>query len=77
MGANDDKNKGGLGARLQLFYYTTVYGNIQFELQGALSWKLWSSKNVGLRILVRLQVLGPSGFMTQVSIKLLVYHHKA
>ena len=39
--------------------------------------EIWSSKNVGLRILVRLQVLGPSGFMTQGSIKLLVYHHKS
>ena len=34
--------------------------------------KCWSEN-----ILVWLQVLGPSDFMTQVSIKLLVYHHKA
>ena len=34
--------------------------------------EIWSSKNDGLRIFVRLQVVGPSGFMTQVSIKLLV-----
>ena len=50
--------------------------------------EIWSSKNVGLRILVQqkcwsenilvqLQLLGPSGFMTQVSINLLVHHHKA
>ena len=34
--------------------------------------KCWSEN-----ISVRLQVLGASGFMTQVSIKLLVYHHKS
>ena len=41
--------------------------------------EFWSSKNVkwSENLLVQLQVLGPSGFMTQVSIKLLVYHHKA
>ena len=76
MGANDGKNKGGWeqSYNCSTTLLSMVISSLNFReaCHGNLvQQKCWSEN------IVQLQVLGPSDFMTQVSIKLLVYNYKA